>query len=177
MTNEFKQGLDTYISQNLIIIEQEPFFKARVFSKTNAKAKAPVENYKARIATECEERSIDDMLLHLDDTFQETVFKTIDEKGLNDVDVYTSAHIDRRLFSKLRSDKYFRPSKKTAIALCFGMKLNLDQARDLLKKAGYSFSHSSKTDLIIEYFLKTGEYNINTLNTVMYEYGETEYWF
>lgn len=118
-------------------------------------------------------RLLDDTLSHLNDTFSQTIFYHIDSKNLNEVDVYTNAHIDRRLFSKIRSNSDFKPSKKTAIALCFGLKLNLDEALDLLEKAGYTLSHSSKADLIVEYFLMKEEYDLTILNQVLVEYDES----
>ena len=117
-------------------------------------------------------KSLDDKLTHINDTFQESVFYHIDSKGLDEVKVYRDAHLDRKLFSKLRSNRNFKPSKKTAICLCLGLKLNLDETNDLLEKAGYTLSHSSKRDLIIEYFITIGEYNIDILNEVLYEYEE-----
>ncbi len=118
-------------------------------------------------------KSLDDTLKHLNDTFSQTIFYHIDNKNLNEVDVYTNAHIDRRLFSKIRSNNNFKPSKKTAIALCFGLKLNLDESLDLLEKAGYTLSHSSKADLIVEYFLMKEEYDLTILNQVLVEYDES----
>ena len=76
-----------------------------------------------------------------------------------------------KLFSKIRSNKDFKPGKKTAISLCFGLELGLEDSLDLLGKAGYTLSHSSKFDLIIEYFIKTGEYDIDLLNQILYDYG------
>ena len=118
------------------------------------------------------DRNLDDVLDHMNDTFQRALFYHIDSKGLDEVKVYNDAHIDRRLFSKIRSNEHYRPSKKTAICICMGLKLNLDEANDLLEKAGYTLSHSSKADLIVEYFIKTEEYNLDILNQVLYEYGE-----
>ena len=92
---------------------------------------------------------------------------------MDEVEVYNRAHMDRRLFSKIRLDVNFKPSRKTAICICFGLMLNLDETIDLLKKAGYVLSHSSKADLIIEYFIEKKEYDLNILNQVLYEYGES----
>ena len=100
------------------------------------------------------------------------MFYHIDSKHLDEVQVYNDAHIDRRLFSKIRSNKNFKPSRKTAICLCIGLKLNLDETKDLLEKAGYTLSHSSRADLIIEYFIEIKEYNLSNLNDVLYAYGE-----
>lgn len=117
-------------------------------------------------------RSLNDVINHLNDTFSQTVFNYIKNKNLDEVDVYNNAHIDRRLFSKIRSNNDFKPSKKTAISLCFGLKLNLDEALDLLEKAGYILSHSSKFDLIVEYFLIKKVYDLIILNQVLIEYNE-----
>ena len=117
-------------------------------------------------------RKLDDVLKHVNDTFQEAMFYHIDSKHLDEVQVYNDAHIDRRLFSKIRSNRNFKPSRKTAICLCIGLKLNLDETKDLLEKAGYTLSHSSRADLIIEYFIEIKEYNLSNLNDVLYAYGE-----
>ena len=97
-------------------------------------------------------RKIEEVILHLDDSFSEHLFRLIDEKGLKDTEVYRKANLDRRLFSKIRSDIDYRPSKSTALALAISLELNLDETLDLLRKAGYTLSHSNKSDLIIEFF-------------------------
>lgn len=181
--NLFKRSLDDFINANfeeaLYRAAEKKSFKARgKFAKaprlrlgtgTPHENLAPLENMAP--LESCTPRSLDDVLSHIGDTFQEKLFYHIDTKGLDDVEVYTRAHIDRRLFSKIRSNKDFKPSKKTAICLCFGLELELDDALDLLNKAGYTLSHSSKTDLIVEYFLKTGEYDLCLLNEILYGYG------
>lgn len=116
--------------------------------------------------------SLEGALEQLDNTFQEQMFYLIDKKKLDEVEVYNKAHIDRRLFSKIRSNSQFKPSKKTAICICLGMQLNLDETKDLLSKAGYTLSHSSKADLIIEYFIRNEDYDLDILNQVLYEYNE-----
>lgn len=120
--------------------------------------------------SEHDKRSLKDIISHIDDTFQKALFYFIDRKGLDEVKVYSKAHIDRRLFSKIRSDENFKPSKKTAICLCIGLELNLDEAKDLLNKAGYTLSHASKSDLIVEYFINNKIYDLDLLNQILYEY-------
>lgn len=117
-------------------------------------------------------KSLSGVFDSIDDTFQQSMFFHIESKGMDEVEVYNRAHMDRRLFSKIRLDVNFKPSRKTAICICFGLMLNLDETIDLLKKAGYVLSHSSKADLIIEYFIEKKEYDLNILNQVLYEYGE-----
>ena len=115
-------------------------------------------------------RKINELLDHMNDTFQETMFYYIDSKHLDEVEVYKKACIDRKLFSKIRSNKDYKPNKKTAICICFGLKLNIDEALDLLEKAGYTLSKSSKFDMIVRYFLETEEYDIDMLNSILYDY-------
>ena len=117
-------------------------------------------------------KSLDDVLSNVNKTFQEAMFNHIITKDLDEVEVYNRAHIDRKLFSKIRSNVDYKPSKKTAISLCFGLMLNLDESIDLLEKAGYTLSHSSNFDLIIEYFIEKGEYNISLINDVLYAHHE-----
>ena len=95
-----------------------------------------------------------------------------DEKGLKDSDVYKRANIDRRLFSKIRGDKDYVPSKKTAISFCLALQLEMDEAKKLLTAAGYALSASSRFDLIIMYLIENCEYNIHFANIVLDDYGE-----
>lgn len=105
-------------------------------------------------------------------TFIEEVIRLIDEKGYKDPEVYRRAHLDRRIFSKMLSNLDYVPSKDTAIAVTFGLMLSVDEARSLLCKAGFTLSHSSKRDLIIELFLAKGLYDMEKLNIVLSQMGE-----
>ena len=168
--NNIKQSLDNYIRENLIIIkceltrEHSNRLADYNIRESRARRKIPVTN-------ECC-RSLEDVLKHTEATFQETILHLIDSKGLKDSDVYNKAHIDRRLFSKLRSNKDFRPSKKTAIALCFGLELNIDDSLDLLGKSGYTLSYSSKFDVIIRYFIEQENYDLDLVNKALYDYKQ-----
>lgn len=100
-------------------------------------------------------------------TWQESLFSIIDNKLLDEVEVYKRAGISKQVFSKIRGDVNCHPNKDTAISLCIGLKLNLDEAQDLLKKAGYSLSSGIKRDLIIIYFIENHEYDIITINIAL----------
>lgn len=115
---------------------------------------------------------IDKALEHKEESFSEMLLGLIDEKGLKDSDVYKRANIDRRLFSKIRGDVNYVPSKKTSIAFCLALQLELDQTEKLLETAGYSLSQSSRFDLIIRYLIENKEYNIQFVNVVLDDYGE-----
>ena len=106
----------------------------------------------------------------LETTWCSDLFWIIDEKGYKDSEVYKRAGISKQTFSKLRKDIDYHPKRDTAIQLCFGLKLNLDQALDLLAKAGFTLSNSSKRDLVVKYFLENEIYDINEINYVLYEF-------
>ena len=89
----------------------------------------------------------------VDSTFSETLIRLIDRKGLKDSEVYKKANIDRKLFSKIKNNPYYKPGKVTAIAFAIALELSLDETKDFIRKAGYALTHRSKFDIIIEYFL------------------------
>ncbi|MCF8009614.1 MAG: macro domain-containing protein [Halanaerobiales bacterium] len=107
------------------------------------------------------------------DTFHEQLFIFIDEKDMRDPDVYKKANIDRRLFSKIRSDKYYVPSKRTVCALAIGLKLDIDETEKLLKSAGYYLSNSIQFDLIIKYSIINQMYNVYDINQILSNYHIT----
>lgn len=118
------------------------------------------------------ERSLADLIDELDETFSQSLLRLIDVKNKSDVEIYKKANMDRKLFSKIRSNKDYRPSKVTAIAFSLALELNLDETKDLIGRAGFALTHSSKFDVIVEYFIELGNYNVFEINEVLFAFDQ-----
>lgn len=155
-----KKKLEKYLNDNLEI-------KREFFGTFKAKA-APMEDY-CSMETSSINNYINDN--KEEDTFQTKLFKFIDSKDLKDSDVYNKVNIDRRLFSKIRSNKDYHPSKETIILLGIALELTEEEIEDLLTSASYSLPMNTTYDLIIRFCFKEKIYSLNQINEFLYDHN------
>ena len=124
------------------------------------------------IVDECCTLSLEEALRNVDIGFSEALLDLIDKTGKKDSEIYKRANISKQHFSKIRNNPYYKPTKATALALCIALELNLEQTKELIGRAGYTLTNSSKFDLIIRYFIEQQKYDIVAINIALYEFDQ-----
>ena len=153
-----------------------PLFNKRPSGQPASTAAAPSESEclsydREDAAIEELERKLDERMKHMSDTFQEYLFYLIGAKGMENTEVYKRAIVDKKVFSKIKNNPQYHPQKLTALCLCIGAKLNLDESKDLLARAGYALSPCDKTDIIFSYFIENEIYDMIELDIQLEEHG------
>lgn len=166
---------DNYVDENAVgRFGNYPMASRRYeIEEIESKRMMPEESVCLSQAMPCDSCDISDWLKQMDKGFADTLFYYIDKKEITDVEAYKRSNVSKKTFSKIKCDANYKPSKVTAISFVIGLKLDFNEATHLLKTAGFALSESSKFDMIVQYFIETGNYkNIHEVNEVLYQFDQ-----
>ena len=163
LTDEIRVSLERYIAENYI--QAEEIEECKCLS-------AEISKDAGVTFSDNSEPTLEQLMSEMGETFTERLLSLIDDRGMTDVEVYKRANIDRKLFSKIRSNPAYHPRKQTVLALAIALRLNLEDTIDLLTRAEYALSPGSKGDLIVRYFIEHEVFDIMTINFALDEYNQ-----
>jgi O-acetyl-ADP-ribose deacetylase (regulator of RNase III) len=161
---------DNYVAEHQMARQRRDFedYELAAFDETQL-SRSQMDELPAS-AAQPSKRSLADIVSQLDETFTQRLLRLVREKAQSEVPIYKKANIDRKLFSKIKKQPDYNPSKSTAAAFAIALELNLDETKDLLAKAGYTLSHSRKFDLVIEFFITEQNYDIFEINEAFFAF-------
>lgn len=179
---KLRENVREYLEWNLIVFKKRQVKEKRTVAETDRDKADSEASFSLGGDASFSLRIPDNDWLHKDiseilhgrgplkPTFSQILFRKINEKGISESKCYKRSNLDRRLFSKIRSERDYHPQKNTVFALIIGLKLDLREANELLEAAGYSFSYCIKMDVIMEYMIKEKVYDILTVNEILYSF-------
>jgi O-acetyl-ADP-ribose deacetylase (regulator of RNase III) len=174
LSEKLFQKVASYIDENYVDACETMAFAAEREKRPSFRRNARICESRAVMEYACPKAmSLEDMLKQEDAGFTETLLKLIDQSGKKDSEIYKKANISKQHFSKIRNNPHYKPTKPTAIALALALELDLEQTKDLIGRAGYALTNSSKFDLIIRYFIENRQYNVVEINCVLFEHDQS----
>lgn len=168
ISEHLKKEIEHFIDQQAVHHIEKRFSRSEIHVKEAASIR--LEDF-PKFQLE-QNSSLDQFLQQADETFSEKLFRMIDERELTDPEVYKKANLDRRLFSKIRSNSHYQPKKITVLALAIALELDIEETQELLKSAGFTLTRSTKLDLIVEYFIRENQHDIYSINEVLFHYHQ-----
>ena len=179
LSEKLFQGVESYIDENYV----DEFGIAEKDHRRRIRQRREMERCECSAAWEeihpcapiaaSRAMSLEDMLKQADAGFTETLLKLIDKTGKKDAEIYKKANLSKQHFSKIRNNPNYKPTKATAIALALALELDLEETKDLIGRAGFALTNSSKFDLIIRYFIENRNYNVVEINCVLFEHDQS----